>query len=351
MQTVSTNMTVADYCDALKRRDITVNRDYQRSDQVWPDSAKTYLIETIVLGYPLPKIYLYQITDIKSRKTVKEIVDGQQRSLAIFDFFNDKYALSKTVETESVQGLKYSELEEEQQQAFLSFSLSFDLLVGATKDNIVEVFRRMNSYTVPLNHEEHRHASYQGRFKWFANRLSKRYQGVFREIGLFREKQLLRMADTKLLTEVCDALLNGVRTTNRQILDRLYREYDKTFAGEKLLERCLGEALDSISAWVEIHGSNLMRPYIVYSLLIALVHQRRSFEPLAESKIPKGTIRSRERIVANLSRLADALNYDVEEAPADFKEFVAACSSRTNVRDQRITRIKWLSRALVDDEL
>ena len=59
----------------------------------------------------------------------------------------------------------------------------------------------MNSYTVPLNPEEHRHASYQGRFKWFANRLGKRYNGVFREIGLFSEKQLLRMADTKLLAE------------------------------------------------------------------------------------------------------------------------------------------------------
>jgi hypothetical protein len=351
MQTVSTNMTVADYCDALKRRDITVNRDYQRSDQVWPDSAKTYLIETIILGYPLPKIYLYQITDIKSRKTVKEIVDGQQRSLAILDFFNDKFALSKAAETESLQGLKYSELEEEQQQAFLSFSLSFDLLVGATKDNIVEVFRRMNSYTVPLNAEENRHASYQGRFKWFANRLGKRYNGAFREIGLFSEKQLLRMADTKLLAEVCDALLNGIRTTNKRILDRLYKEHDKVFSEEKLLERCLGEAFDSLSAWQEIHGSNLMKSYILYSLVIAIVNLRKTFEALNDLEVQRGSIRSRERVVANLSQLADALNYDVDEAPSEYKEFVAACASRTNVKDQRIIRIKWLSRALVSDEL
>ena len=351
MQTVSTNMTVVDYCDALKRRDITVNRDYQRSDQVWPENAKTYLIETIILGYPLPKIYLYQITDIKSRKTVKEIVDGQQRSQAIYDFYNDKFALSKTAETESLQGLKYSELDEEQQQAFLSYPLSFDLLVGATKDNIVEVFRRINSYTVPLNPEEHRHASYQGRFKWFANRLAKRYNGVFRNIGLFSEKQLLRMADTKLLTEVCDALLNGVRTTNRHILDRLYKAYDKHFSQERMLERSLGEALDSISSWEEIHASNLMKPYIMYSLIIALVNVRRPVEALNELKLTKGNMKPQKRIIANLSRLADALNYEPEEAPVDFKEFVAASSSHTNVKEQRITRIKWLTRALVHDEL
>jgi hypothetical protein len=218
MQTVSTSMTVADYCDAMKRRDITVNRTYQRSDQVWPESAKSYLIETIVLGYPLPKIYLHQITDITSRRTVKEIVDGQQRSLAISDFFNDDFSLSKTLETETLKGQKYSDLNAADKQAFVSFSLSFDLLVSATKENIVEVFRRMNSYTVPLNAEEHRHASYQGRFKWFANRLAKRHSGLFREAGIFTEKQLVRMVDTKLLAEVCDALLNGVRTTTSEYL-------------------------------------------------------------------------------------------------------------------------------------
>ena len=79
---------------------------------------------------------------------------------------------------------------------------------------------------------------------------------------------------------------------------------------------------------------------------------RTSFDALKDLKVPKGSIKSRERVVANrLPRPADALNYDVEEAPSEYKEFVAACASRTNVKDQRITRIQWLSRALVNDEL
>jgi hypothetical protein len=61
----------------------SVNRNYQRSDQVWPAIAKSYLIETILLGYPVPKLSLYQVLDLKSRKTSKEIVDGQQRSVTI----------------------------------------------------------------------------------------------------------------------------------------------------------------------------------------------------------------------------------------------------------------------------
>ena len=94
---IQTNMTVADYCLAMDRHEITVNKEYQRSDKVWPDSARSYLIESILLGYPLPKFYLNSITDVKHRKTSKEIVDGQQRSRAIHDFYNDQFKLSTRV--------------------------------------------------------------------------------------------------------------------------------------------------------------------------------------------------------------------------------------------------------------
>ena len=46
-------------------------------------------------------------------------------------------------------------------------------MVGATPDQIRETFRRINSYTVPLNPEEHRHAVFQGDFKWFMHDLTK----------------------------------------------------------------------------------------------------------------------------------------------------------------------------------
>ena len=104
MQIVATNMTVADYCNAMRRGEITVNTDYQRSDQVWPPIARSFLIETILLNFPIPKLFLYQVTDLKSRQTVKEIVDGQQRSMAVKDFFENHLRLSKSLELEEAAG-------------------------------------------------------------------------------------------------------------------------------------------------------------------------------------------------------------------------------------------------------
>jgi hypothetical protein len=93
--------------------------------------------------------------------------------------------------------------------------LSQDLFVGATPAEVREVFRRINSYTVPLNAEEQRHATYQGPFKWFIARLSKDLGDAQIEMGAFTQKQLVRMADSKLFTELSHALLNGITTTNK----------------------------------------------------------------------------------------------------------------------------------------
>ena len=86
MQVTPSTFTIAEYCQQMREKSIIVNHDYQRSDKVWPPAARSYLIETILLGFPIPKLSLYQTTDLKTKKTKKEIVNGQQRSQAISDF-------------------------------------------------------------------------------------------------------------------------------------------------------------------------------------------------------------------------------------------------------------------------
>ena len=77
MNRVHTSFTIADYCRGMKRNEIIVNKNYQRSDQVWPQVARSYLVETVLKGFPIPKLYLYQVTDIKSKQTYKEIISIQ----------------------------------------------------------------------------------------------------------------------------------------------------------------------------------------------------------------------------------------------------------------------------------
>ncbi|MBI4454724.1 MAG: DUF262 domain-containing protein [Acidobacteria bacterium] len=271
MRTMTTNYTVQDFLAAMDRGEIKVNRDYQRSDEVWPDTARSYLIETVLLDFPIPKLAIRQITEATGR-SYKELVDGQQRSATLRAFRDDQFALSSAVEDPSLRGLKFSTLSRDQRITFLNYQLSVDLFLGAEPAQIREVFRRINSYTVPLNPEEQRHAHFQGKFKWFLHRLGFQFNSGWEAMGVFSQKAMIRMADTKLLAEVSHAILHGISITSKRSLDRLYKDNDEDFEAEAELENRLSGAIKTVRKWEELHGTSLMKPFQMYALLLAIMH-------------------------------------------------------------------------------
>lgn len=348
MNIVPASTTIADYCNSVDRGEIVVNRDYQRSDRVWPDAAKSFLIETILLGFPVPKLYLYQVTDLRSRKTIKEVVDGQQRTHTILEFFHGDLRLARALELDDAAGKTYDELDDGLKQRFIDYGLTYDLFVAATEDEVREVFRRINSYTVPLNPEEHRHATFQGEFKWFINRLSREYSQPLISANVFTPKQIVRMADTKLFSEIIHALLYGIATTNKNALDALYREFDKEFANEEAVEERLRQGLDQILAWEDLHDTALVKPYAAYALALAITHVQEPVEALQDDfASPAIENLDEDRALRNLLALAEALEDPDEDH--EFVSYVEASASRTNVASQRRTRFEWLCRALVED--
>src|ERR1700676_4004673 len=103
--------TVSELVDRFKKKELIINRSYQRSADIWPDSAKVYFIDTILEKYPFPKIYLYQAYDRARKKPIVQVVDGQQRLMTIIDFMNDKFRLSKA--SKNYSGYVFSDLPEE----------------------------------------------------------------------------------------------------------------------------------------------------------------------------------------------------------------------------------------------
>ncbi|HEX2765412.1 MAG TPA: DUF262 domain-containing protein [Candidatus Limnocylindria bacterium] len=342
--------TVADYCAMYSRDEVRVNPEYQRSDQVWPRTAQSFLVETILLGFPIPKLFLHQQTDLRTGGLVKEIVDGQQRTRAIVDYFNNEYALTGNISLEEAKGLRFAELPEDLFGKFRDYGLQFDLFVGATDEDVREVFRRMNSFTVPLNPEEQRHAEFQGEFKWFMRTLSTSYAEAMRLAGVFTQKSLVRMQDQKLLTEICAAFFSGIKTTNKLSLDAVYREHDRPeqFSEEDrtALNRRIRHGLDTLFAWQDLHHTPLMKPHQVYALVLAAMHLSEPIDRLEGLYQPRQPAPP-ETVVVNLTRMATVLSDD-ERPPGRLRPFVDASAERTNVKDQRETRFKWYCRALTD---
>ena len=185
MEIDQTQDTIANYCNALRRDEVEVNRDYQRSDRVWPLAARQFLIETILLDYPIPKLSLHQVTDLKTKSSLRYVVDGQQRTRAIYDFFNNELRLANSTVIPDGAGKYLDDLDGGLQEQFLNYLLSLDLLQNALAVEVRDVFRRINAYTVPLNPEESRHARFQGPFKWFAYRVAADFGASLEAIGTF----------------------------------------------------------------------------------------------------------------------------------------------------------------------
>jgi hypothetical protein len=345
MRTTPNNMTIAQYNEQLKNKQIIINHDYQRTDKVWPISAKSNLIDTILTGYPIPKLILSQHTDLDTKRTRIEVVDGQQRTAAITEFLDNKYSLSRG----EFAGARFEDLEDIKKHDFLDYQVSADVFTSATDEDIREVFRRINSYQVPLNKQETRHATHQGDFKWFIRDLGARYATSFVKMGIMTERQISRMVDLEFLTELVRMIKSGIRTANPSALDALYKDNDVTFPDRSEIEAKITFGLGEIINLSDIHRTRLMSRENAYSLFAALLSIEFPNLPVSmevEEHLRNLTFTDRANILTNLSVLADALESD-EEGP--YNEFVNASRRGTNTEKNRTTRFQWFRRALTSE--
>jgi len=337
MEVIQTHQTIAEYCDSLKRKTLFINRDYQREPGVWPPSAQSFFIESILRGFPIPKISLFAKTDRITRKTVREIVDGQQRTLAIRAFFDGRLRLSRTLDYDRAAGRTYDQLDDDLKDRFLTYSLNIDEFVATSREEIREVFRRINSYVVALNAEEHRHANWQGDFKWYVYHLSKDLDQQLHRVGVFTERQLVRMRDMKLFAELTHALIHGITTTTKAKLDRLYKEHDSTFDSAKHYSDWIQKACNRLFDMPNLWRTALVKPYSCYSFLLAVIHAVHDVPTLRLSLGSGGfSLASNDTIQ---TRLLDLLGpVEDKDDKGVYREFVKATLSKTNVEIHRTTR-------------
>ena len=79
------SMVIQDLLNAHDREELNVSPWYQRR-AVWSNAHKSYLVNSIFETMPVPTIYVRHTIDLEREKTVKEVVDGQQRCRSIIEY-------------------------------------------------------------------------------------------------------------------------------------------------------------------------------------------------------------------------------------------------------------------------
>lgn len=337
--------SIAELVDWNRKHELVANDRYQRGAGLWPQPAKSYFIDTILREFPFPKVYFYERIDMTTKKPRREIVDGQQRLSTIFDFVDNRFALGSNAR--DFAGAKFDELSEERQKAFLSYAVSVDVIRNAEASDILQMFRRMNAYTLPLNAAEKRHSEFFGDFKDWINTILDRFGAVIVDWNVLTSRQIVRMADAEFIADVALAIEQGIVSTSPAKLKNLYDKYDGDFTAKQAMDDQISEVFKCLITDLSgVQGTYMTRSHVFHSLICALIHRRFGLPGAEEATgiVPTGSfLTDRNRAVASLKALASAHE---EKDNSRFHEYVAAASEGGNRAAQRIVRITWLCRAL-----
>lgn len=157
MKITQHNMTISNL--VANRPSINLNPTWQRGS-AWKDPRKILLIDSILRGMDIPKIYLRKLAANGTHK--HDAVDGQQRIRAIWEFRSGLFALNHPdqlppISGHAIHGLKFSQLHKNLRDHFDAFQLSVAEITSANNDEITNLFARLQ-LGVALNPAELRNA-------------------------------------------------------------------------------------------------------------------------------------------------------------------------------------------------
>ncbi|MFG0433007.1 DUF262 domain-containing protein [Enterobacter cloacae complex sp. zbq_9] len=149
------------------RGSLVLAPDFQRKD-VWDRKKQSELIESILMGIPIPLIYLFE-----DENGVRQIIDGKQRVSALKKFLSDDFELNELTMFPHLKGLRFSQIPKLLQAKLEDYQLHSYVIQPPTPEYVkFNIFERVNRAGMNLNKQEMRHALYQGKATELIQRLA-----------------------------------------------------------------------------------------------------------------------------------------------------------------------------------
>lgn len=321
------SLIIQDLINLEQQEELNLNPWYQRRS-VWNDSQKSYLINTLFERKPIPALYIRHSIDLERGKSIKEVVDGQQRTRSILDFINNKFS---ALHTESGKRIKFEKLTKSQKEAFLLTPLPVGYLQGATDKDVIDIFARINSNAKTLNAQEKRNAIYSGAFKQSCTREAIERLEFWRNYEIFSANDIARMSEVQFMSDLIINLKDGLSGYSSTKLNKYYKEFDSEFEDEKQIENRLNYIFDTI---ININPSAIRetifkRPPLFFSVLMVIDE----LKPV-----------NRKKIETALFDIDANFNSDIPIAERERQdiEFYNASSATTQGSEQRRIRNEYI---------
>ena len=312
---------------------------------VWTSAARSFFIDTLLRSMPVPPIYIRNTQTVGADILIKEVIDGQQRISAVLDYVDGKYKLSNSLESPWA-GKTFKDLTGIQRQTILNHSFSTEIFVGISDLEVLSVFARLNTYSVPLNKQELRNGKYFGPFKQSMYELAYEHLEFWRRQKIFSERSIARMLEVELTSELSIAQISGMQDKKKSI-DEFYGKFDEGYANRARNEKRFREVIDDIGESFEdgLGETEFSRAPLFYSLFCAISHRRFGLQKCTYATNRKTmTAKERSSLVDVVQRLSDLIEIarDGGTVPGAYERFVNACLTQTDNIRPRQERLKIL---------
>lgn len=338
----SRTYSIHDFIEWDKQKALILNPAFQRK-AVWTDKAKSYLMDTILRGKPIPKIFIRQKLNVTTKESIREVVDGQQRLRSIISYIKDGFVVSKS-QNEEFGGKYFSQLSEEIQGQVLSYEISVDLLINLPDSEILDIFSRLNSYAIVLNEQERINANHFSSFKILADELGRKYYEYWTNQGILSSKEILRMQEVSLVADILIAMLEGIKSKKQ--IKKYYSQYESKFDHNvNRLENNFDQVISTIARIYPegLSSTEFSRVHLFYSLFSTIAHCLFKLPDLSSEQISLEKDSSIETARNGLDRVGEIFEEkNLSSLNDDEKQFMEDCRRATTDEKIRERRTKFL---------
>lgn len=159
--------SLSEYHKWYKKGRLIVDPEWQRQ-YVWDLKKASRLIESFLIGLPVPVIYL-----AFNEEGAREVIDGLQRLTSIFNFFDNEYELRGLEILRQFNGHKFNQLPQAYQNHLEDCTMrAFELPNDTDKNLKFLIFERLNTGGIVLNDMEIRNCLYRGQLNDLIRKLA-----------------------------------------------------------------------------------------------------------------------------------------------------------------------------------
>lgn len=276
-------LTIKEIYDDFKNQRLVIDNSYQRR-KVWLTRDNVRLIETILLNWIIPEIFLWPAEiNPDTGDTITHIVDGQQRINAIIDFISgeyklqERYLLSSETERKEFTNKKFSELSSELKKHIWMYSMSIvNIDRNCTIDDIKLMFYRLNLTDYSLNEQEKRN-SLDNEFGNTSTELSN--DEFWEKHKVFSASDVRRMKDVEYCSSIIILAREGiVDQTNSKKINETYDDLKVDYPDKKEDIQLVSKAMEMIDKFINKDTSTFIskksQMYTMFSISFDLLETK-----------------------------------------------------------------------------